>query len=107
MLRTKGLIGYTGSFREVNSVAELEVNKSDWGRLVLVCREPHPNESSVSPNYLAWRGSEAPQNMVGQSLVRDKALEFAGTKRKRIDKEDVQEELDKLRIELNNSKENT
>ena len=42
--------------------------------------------------------------MVKQGLVRDKALEFVGTKRKRIDKEDMREELDKLRIELNNSK---
>ena len=102
--RTKGLSGCIGSFKEVNSVAELEVIKSDWGQPVLVGRGPHPKESSFSPNYLAWRSYETPQNAVRQSLMRDKAPEVERAKGKKIDKEDAQEDLEKLRIEFNNSK---
>ena len=94
--RTKGLTRYTGFFKEVDSL----------GQPVLVSREPHPKKPSVSPGYLVWRSYEIPQNIVRQSLVRDKAPVFVETKRKRVDERDLQEELDKLRIELSNSKSN-
>ena len=50
--RIRGLARYTGSFKEINLLAELEVIKSDWGQPILVDKKPHPKESNVSPNYL-------------------------------------------------------
>ena len=82
--RTKRLIEYTGSFKEVNSLVELEIIKRDRGQPVLVSREPHLKKPSVSSGYLVWRSYEIPQNTIRQKLVLEKAPVFVETKRKSL-----------------------
>ena len=104
--RTKGLAKYTGSFKEVNSMAELEIIKKDWGHPVSVNIDPHPQKISVSTSYLAWRSYKTPRDVARQSLVQVKETIPAGIKKRKIDEGDSQEDLDRLRIELSNSKSN-
>ena len=101
--RTWGLAEYTGPFKEASSLDKLDAIKNDWKQPLLVYKEEHQKEFSVSPNYSIWRSSNSLVKEQGE--VRDKSSMTSELKRKRVNIEgDLQEELDKLRIELGKSK---
>jgi hypothetical protein len=74
----------------------------------LIYREEHQKEFSASPTYSMWRSggsSKILQEAKEQRIAQDKPSVTLELKRKRVNnEEDLQEELDKLRIELSNSK---
>jgi len=106
--RTWGLAKYTGLFKEANSLDMLEAIRNDWKQPVLVYREKHQKEFSASPTYSIWKSdgsSKILQEAKEQRRAQDKPSVTLELKRKRVNnEEDLQEELDKLRIELSNSK---
>jgi hypothetical protein len=106
--RTRELAEYTGLFKEASSLDMLDAIRNDWKQPVLVYKEEHQKEFSVSPAYSIWRSGSSfkiLQEAKEQRRAQDKPSVTLELKRKRVNnEEDLQKELDKLRIELNNSK---
>jgi len=106
--RTRELAEYTGLFKEASSLDMLDAIRNDWKQPVLVYKEEHQKEFSVSPAYSIWRSGSSfkiLQEAKEQRRAQDKPSVTLELKRKRVNnEEDLQKELDKLRIELSNSK---
>jgi len=106
--RTWGLAEYTGPFKEASSLDKLDAIRIDWKRPILVHKEELQKEFSVSPNYSIWRSGNSLkilQEATKLGVTQDKSSMTLELKRKRVNnEEDLQEELDKLRIELSKSK---
>jgi hypothetical protein len=106
--RTWAVAEYTGLFKEASSLDMLDAIRNDWKQPVLVSKEEHKKEFSVSPAYSIWRkgsSSKILQKAKKQRKAQDKSSVTLELKRKRVNnEEDLREELDKLRIELGNSK---
>jgi hypothetical protein len=49
--RTRELAEYTGLFKEASSLDMLDAIRNDWNQPVLVYKEEHQKEFSVSPAY--------------------------------------------------------
>ena len=85
----------------------LDAIRNDWTQPVLVYKEEHQKEFSVIPAYSIWRSgssSKILQKAKEQRRAQDKPSVTLELKRKRVNnEEDLQEELEKLRIELSNS----
>jgi hypothetical protein len=85
----------------------LDAIRNDWKQPVLVYREEHKKEFSASPTYSIWRSGDSSkilQEAKEQRRAQDKPSVTLELKRKRVNnEEDLQEELEKLRIELSNS----
>jgi len=106
--RTWGLTEYIGLFKEVSSLDMLDAIRNDWKQPVLVYRKEHQKEFSASPTYSILRSggsSKILQEAKERKRAQDKPSVTLELKRKRVNnKEDLQEKLDKLRIELRKSK---
>jgi len=106
--RTRVIAEYTGLFKEASSLDMLDAIINDWKQSVLVYKEEHQKEFSVSSTYSIWRSgssSKILQEAKEQRRAQDKSSLALELKRKRVNnEEDLREELDKLRIELGNSK---
>jgi len=106
--RTWAVAEYTGLFKEASSLDMLDAIRNDWKQPVLVSKEEHKKEFSVSPTYSIWRSGSSSnilQKAKKQRKAQDKSSVTLELKRKRVNnEEDLREELDKLRIELGNSK---
>jgi chromosome segregation ATPase len=106
--RTWGLAEYTGSFKEASSLDKLDAIRNDWKQPILVHKEELQKEFSISPNYSIWRSGNSLkilQEATELGVTRDKSSVTLELKSKRVNnEEDLQKELDKLRIELSKSK---
>jgi len=106
--RTWAVAEYTGLFKEASSLDMLDAIRNDWKQPVLVSKEEHKKEFSVSPAYSIWRSGSSSnilQKAKKQRKAQDKSSVTLELKRKRVNnEEDLREESDKLRIELGNSK---
>jgi len=87
---------------------KLDAIRNDWKQPILVHKEELQKEFSVSSNYSIWRSGNSLkilQEATELGVTRDKSSVTLELKRKRVNnEEDLQEELDKLRIELSKSK---
>ena len=57
--RTRAVAEYTGLFKEASSLEVIDAIRNDWKQPVLVYKEEHQKEFSVSPTYLIWRSGSS------------------------------------------------
>jgi len=86
---------------------KLDAIRNDWKQPILVRKEEFQKEFSISPNYSIWRSGNSLkilQEATELGVTQDKSSMTLELKRKRVNNEEnLQEELDKLRIELSKS----
>jgi hypothetical protein len=89
--RTRELAEYTSLFKEASSLDILDAIRNDWKQPVLVYKEEHKKEFSVSPAYSIWRSgssSKILQEVKEQRRAQDKPSVTLELKRKRVNNEE-------------------